>query len=453
MQKRLSTPAALSVSLLALLVSGQARATLFTEGDELTLTYKNVYFNESADAIDQRIWGAERDEWVHALFADYKSGYLGDWLQLEFGLAGVEDIHIGSRADNVTNLPGATAANGFKPDTLFGTQTAYISTRYRGEGFSLHAGAGKKARQSAIYQDSLARIQPATSVGFDLAADLGALRLYYTELYKMSQRDADNWGESLRTYSGARVDALRYYGGDYDFGNGLKLALAQAESESYIKERKARISYLHPLAHRHALQLQATYGTMQDNGGLYERNGVALGTINGEDYALAEAGPLDARYYELSAGYRWPDYSLTLNYSRVTGGDWNHNLVANEFRLWDTSSQYAWIWYGLEDEAALSLLGSADFTPLGLPGLSWNGGVWYSDQARGYTGFERYELTNMLSYRFSGALEGLSLSWLNSYHRSQGELDQVTRTAHPVGPAMLERKDVNRLYLTWTRVF
>lgn len=238
---------ALSATLLALLISGQSRATLFTEGDELTLTYKNVYFNESADAIDTRIWGAERDEWVHGLFADYKSGYLGDWIQFEYGLAGVEDIYIGSRADNVTNLPGATAANGFKPDTLFGTQTAYIGTRYQGDGFRLHAGGGKKARQSAIYQDSLSRIQPATSVGFDLNADIGALRLYYTELYKMSQRDADNWGDDLRTYSGDKVDALRYYGGSYEVDNGLKLELAEAEAEDYIRERKARIGYRHSL--------------------------------------------------------------------------------------------------------------------------------------------------------------------------------------------------------------
>ncbi|WP_281254928.1 OprD family outer membrane porin [Oceanimonas doudoroffii] len=115
--------------------------------------------------------------------------------------------------------------------------------------------------------------------------------------------------------------------------------------------------------------------------------------------------------------------------------------------------QYAWIWYGLEDEDAVSLLGNADFGNLGLPGLSWNGGVWYSDHARGYTGFRRVELTNMLSYRFSGPLQGLSLSWLNSIHRSRGELDNINRTANPVGSAMLERKDVNRLYLTWSRTF
>lgn len=454
MKKLLSAPTVFPVSLLTLFISAHAGANVLLEDDQLTLTYKNYYYNEySKDNGDGRIWGANRNEWIHALEAHYQTGFIGDWIQLEYGLLGANQLRIGDSVDNVTNLPDANAANGYSPDGLLGTQTAYITTRYQGDGFTLSAGGGKKARESAIYQDSTTRIQNSTSVGYDLNANIGKLKLYYTELHKLSQRDQDNWGDDLMTYSGEKIDALRYYGGEYAFDLGLKLELAEAESEDYIKERKARASYLLPLANKDALLFKATYGTMQDSGSLYETDGVGIISLAGNDYAFAEAGSLDARYYELSASYRWPGYSLSLNYSDVSGDDWNHNLASNEFRLWDTSSRYSWTFYGLEDEQAVSVLGSVDFEQFGLPNLSWNAGVWYSDQARGYNDFKRYEFTQALSYHFSGELKGLSLRYLNSFARAQGELDGVNRIANPIGPAALEDKNVNRLYLTYTKTF
>ena len=454
MKKLLSAPAVFPVSLLTLFISAQAGASVLLEDDQLTLTYKNYYFNEySKDNGDGRIWGANRNEWIHAAEVHYQTGFIGDWLQLEYGLLAADELRIGSSANNVTNLPDANQANGFDPDGLLGTQTAYVTTRYRGDGFTFSAGGGKKARESAIYMDSSTRIQNATSVGYDLNADIGKLKLYYTELHKLSQRDQDDWGDDIVTYSGEKIDALRYYGGEYAFDLGLTLELAEAESEDYIKERKARASYRLPLANKDALLFQATYGTMQDAGNLYETDGVGIITLADHDYAFAEAGSLDARYYELSAGYRWPGYSLSLNYSDVSGDDWNHNLARDEFRLWDTSSRYSWTFYGLEDEQAVSVLGSVDFEQFGLPNLNWYAGVWYSDQARGYNDFKRYEFTQELTYSFTGELQGLSLRYLNSFARAQGELDGVNRIANPIGPAALEDKNVNRLYLTYTKTF
>ncbi len=422
-------------------------ASVLLEGDELRLTYKNYYFNESVDSIDNsHAWGAERDEWVHAAILDYSTGFINDWIQFEYGVAAADDLHIGSGVNNVTNLPGATAANGYEPDSLLGTQTAYITTRYQGDGFTLSVGAGKKARSAPVYRDSVSRIIDASSVGYDISANVGALKLYYTELHKLSLRNEDDWGESLRNFNGDRIDALRYFGGQYRFGNGLSLELAQAESQDYIRERLARARYRLPLSSQNALLFGASYGTLAKDGELFG-NDAALPFLSFFDENL------DASYYELSAGYRWPGHVLSLNFSNVIGGDLNHNLASSEIRHWDASSQYAWSWYGLEGEDALSLLSLMDFTRYGMPSLSWNAGIWFSDDAKGFKNFKRYEFTSMLGYEFSGELDGLSLQWLYSYHRAKGELDGVSRTAYPLGPAGLERKDVNRLYLTYTQKF
>ncbi|TCK16403.1 OprD family outer membrane porin [Marinobacterium mangrovicola] len=422
-----------------------ANADVLRDGDELKLTYKNYYWNESAQRGDDgRVWGADRDEWIQAALLEYNSGFIDDWIRFEYGAIAADNLNIGSSATNITNLSDNDRDG--EPDGLLGTQTAYIETRYQGEGFILSAGVGKKARLAPVYKDNTTRIIDATSVGYDLNAKLGNLQLYFTELNKMSQRNEDDWGEPLTNYSGERIDSLRYFGAQYRFSNGLSLEAAQAESEDYIRERMARARYMLPLQNQHSLMFGLSYGTLDSVGDLYNQDASApfLSFFNDD---------LSASYHELSLGYRLPGIALSLNYSNVQGGDWNYNLVEQEFRQWDTHNQYAWSWFGLEGEDAISLLGMVDFSHFGVPGLRWNAGVWFSDDAKGFRDFKRHDFTSVLSYDFPGAFKGLNLSWMHSTHRAEGEIDGVNRTAYPLGPAGLERKDVNRLYIAYSRTF
>jgi len=58
-----------------------------------------------------------------------------------------------------------------------------------------------------------------------------------------------------------------------------------------------------------------------------------------------------------------------------------------------------------------------------------------------------------LRYGFQNQLKGLSLIWYAVDHQASGTIDGVERTFNVVGPAQLERKDVNRFYLVYSKAF
>ncbi|NVK44222.1 MAG: outer membrane porin, OprD family [Oceanospirillaceae bacterium] len=434
---------ALTLAFSALMpLSVGSSASVLLDGDQLRLTYKNYYWNESVDDSTGRYAGSKRDEWVHAALVDYSTGYIGDWLKLDYGFAAANAINIGSGVTDVSNLP-PNRSDISDPNGTAATQTAYVSTRFGNDDLTVTAGAGKKRRSELLYNDSNSRILQSTTVGYDLDASVGGLRFYYTEFDKHSPRNQGTWGESLKTFAGEKIDAVRYYGARYDAGNGLKLDLTELEAEDYLKERYAKGAYDLALESGDRLNFSLIWGSQRDAGSLFERGGLG---------GYAPPGDLDVKFYDAGIRYAFDGITLGLNYLVTRDGDYNRVLFSSDHGTWETSGN-SWSRFGLEDEKVWTASLGVDFGQYGVPGLNWDLKAMHSSDARGYDDFSRNEYSSLLRYGFQNQLKGLSLIWYAVDHQATGNVDGVIRTVDVVGPAQLERKDVNRFYLVYSKAF
>ncbi|SIQ40812.1 OprD family outer membrane porin [Marinobacterium stanieri] len=422
--------------------SFNANASVLLENDVLRLTYKNYYWNEDPNSYGSIDGGSTRNEWVHAALLDYSTGYINDWIKLDYGFAVADQLSIGSDVTDVSNLP-SNSADITNPDSMVSTQTAYLSLRYPGDTFALTAGAGKKRRSSLLYDDSNSRILPSTTVGFDLSADTEKLTLYFTQFDKHSPRNNDNWGDSLENFLGEEIEYVSYFGAQYRFDNGLSVDAMKLEAKDYLRERLLKAQYSMPLSQESSLQMSFIYGNQQDAGQLFERSGLG---------GYAPAGDLDVDFYDAGIDYQHGPYTLSLNYLTVKGGDFNRVLFSSDHGTWNTSGNN-WSFNGLENEKMIRIGVATDFSQMGVPGLFWVVQGIGSYDAAGYDDFSRKELVSYVSYDFQGALKGLNVSWYADIHRAEGEVDGVKRTESVVGPAGLERKDVNRFYLSYSKEF
>ncbi|UTW13463.1 OprD family outer membrane porin [Marinobacterium rhizophilum] len=419
-----------------------ASASVLLDGDELRLTYKNFYWTESVDDSTGQYAGSKRDEWVHAALVDYSTGYIGGWLKLDYGFAAADQLHIGADVTDVSNLP-PNRNDISDPNGTAATQTAYLGTRFGNDKVTFNLGAGKKRRSELLYNDSNSRILPSTTVGYDLDANVGGLRLYYTEFDKHSPRNQGTWGESLKTIGGEKIDAVRYYGARYDAGNGLVLDLTELEAVDYIKERYAKGAYSLALENGDKLSFSLIWGDQQDAGSLFEYGGLG---------GYAPPGDLDAKFYDAGIRYGFGGLTLGLNYLVTRDDDLNRVLFSSDHGTWETSGN-SWSRDALEDEQVVTASLGVNFAEYGVPGLSWTLKAAHSSDARGYDNFSRNEYSSLLSYAFQNELKGLSLTWWAVDHQATGVIDGVDRTVKVVGPAGLERKDANRLYLVYSRAF
>lgn len=419
-----------------------AIASVLIDGDELRLTYKNYYWTESVDDSSGLYAGSKRDEWVQAALVDYSTGYIGDWLKLDYGFAATDSLHIGSGVTDVSNLP-PNRDDVSEPNGTAATQTTYVNTRFDNEDATFSAGIGKKRRSELLYNDSNSRILPSTTVGFDLDAHIGGLRFYYTEFDKHSPRNQGTWGESLRTFAGEKIDAVRYYGARYNAGNGLQLDLTELEAEDYLKERYAKGVYNLSLEGGNQLSFSLIWGNQRDAGSLFERSGLG---------GYAPPGDLDVQFYDAGIRYGFDGLALGFSYLVTRDGDYNRVLFTSDHGTWETSGN-SWSRFGLEDEKAWTATLGVDFGQYGVPGLNWDLKAMHSRDARGYDDFSRNEYSSLLRYGFQNQLKGLSLIWYAVDHHATGTIDGVKRTVDVVGPAQLERKDVNRFYLVYSRAF
>ncbi|GGO79291.1 porin D [Marinobacterium nitratireducens] len=418
-----------------------ATASTLIDGDQLRLTYKNYYWNESRDDSTGRYHGPARDEWVHAAIVDYSTGYMADWLKLDYGFALAGPLYIASDVENVTNLP-ANRDDVSDPNGIASTQTAYLSTRFGDDDLSFNAGAGKKRRSELLYNDSNSRILPSTTVGYDLDLNVRGLRFYYSEFDKHSPRNENTWGESLKTFTGEKIDAVRYYGARYKTG-GLQLDLTELEAKDYLKERYAKGAYDLTLDGGNRLGFSLIWGDQRDAGDLFESGGLG---------GYAPAGDLDVQFYDAGIRYGFDGITLGLNYLVTRDGDFNRVLFTSDHGTWETSGN-SWTRFGLEDEQVWTASLGVDFGQYGVPGLNWDLKVMHSSDARGYDNFSRDEYSSLLRYGFQNQLKGLSLIWYSMVNRGTGEVDGVDRTVDVIGPTQLERKNANRFYLVYSKAF
>jgi len=424
---------------LLLAAAGNAQAAGFLDDSKTSLRYSQFYWNEGTRGAPD----AQRDEWVQGAQFSFKSGYFNDLIGFDFGYGLANDLHIGDKANSLGNLV-ADQRDVQNPHGLGKPLEAYLKTRFADDRQELRFGAGKKARVFEQYVDSVTRVLPAATLGYDLDYRRGPLNLRLSQIEQFTPRNDNGWGDELTNFAGEKIDHLRILGASYALTPNTRLVAEHAEAKDYLESRLLRLEPNIPLDTQRRVELYASHGSQRDAGELFDYAGVP---------GLYEASDRHhARFVDLGATYRDGNWYAGLNLNQVRGDDFDRLFFAKDHGTWANSGQL-FFWYGLEDERMLKLRGGLDFAPFGLPQLRWDGHYAVSDGAAGMDGFARREWQSMFQYRFDGALKGLHLIWLHTEHRTAGTPDGVRRTSTGFGPAAPVDYDADRLYLNYTYDF
>ncbi len=431
---------ALSVCAAGLLASPAGQAGLLDDG-QTTLRYANYPWIGDTRDDAEGIPTYKEGEWVHALELKYHSGYYKDWLGFDLGAYGVDTLTTKDDATRTQNI------DGIDDDGYGGLNLAYLKARWNLGGIAFDAGYGKKRRTSHLYDDFNFRIIEATTVGGDLSMSGSNWNAYATMFNKSSRRNQDDFGNSLKTFLGEKIDYVGLIGGSISPLDNLTLDAEFLEAKDYIRRGYVGGSFISDLGEDRSLTWDARYGTMADAGALFES--VPLG-----QYANDPDG-LDASFNELALTYRdkQAGYYATLWRTDVNGGDFNRLLFKDDHGWWDSRTRL-WQWFGLEGETSYGVTAGMDFANKGAPGLSLHATYVASDEAEGFEDFSREEFRTVAMYNFpQPALKGLSFVWLHIDHLAEGTPDGVRRTGTVAGPAALAQGTADRIYINYVKKF
>lgn len=308
----------------------------------------------------------------------------------------------------------------------------------------LVVGYGKRTRTRLQYTDNTTRILPSTTLGLDIDYRWQNLALYMTQIEGFSPRNSSHFAKPLITFLDEDIDHLRFLGGSLDIFPNTRLSAEYADAKDYLASAPVELTHDLPLGDERRLDMTLRHGRQWDAGSLFETEGAG-------PYAADEEH--DARFYDLGATYHHgPSYYVGANLNTVTGDDYDRLFFATDHGTWHSSAKNFY-WFGLEDETMVKLSAGLDFSAWSLPGLRWDGHVAASEHAAGYDDFSRREFQSVLSYRFSDALEGLSLAWLNVEHDTEGTPNGSRRAMPKFSPAGIITHHADRLYLTYSYDF
>ena len=412
---------ALSAAVAAALGATAAQAdNSFIDDSSLSVTYKN-YFWESDEAGSNA-----REDWVHALVADYKSGYYADIIGFDIQAGFANDINSKTTDDGyswgTTNLPTGDRGNA---NDIAGFQQAYLKAKFGDDDLGLYGTYGVKKRGLETYGDSGSRILNSSSYGVDLAANVYGVDLYATRITGASARNASTFKHDLENENGEKIDDIKIFGAGYEI-SGLSLVAEQAKSKDYLKKSFAKVAYSFDVADNMSVDLDARYGKVKEDGRLYGDDG----------YKSA--------YTNYNATLSFGNAYVGLGYNKTKDGDYDNALYDGDHGTYNSTLDQ-WEGYNYEDEKAYIFSAGYDFSDQ-VPGLSVD--VWYAngEDAKDIDNFKQKELGAYVNYDFSGKLEGLSLAWYHAAYRTSGDL--VNGRTDDLGA--LYDADVNRFYLTYT---
>ncbi|WP_422462421.1 OprD family outer membrane porin [Endozoicomonas sp. ALB115] len=388
-----------------------------TMDPSLTFTYKNFYWKEDGKNGSGHVGDGDYDrkEWVHGLIADFDTGYVNDLVGAVVTAGYAGPLSIKKEYGTASNVPGGSDGKG---DGISGFQQAYLKTKTTFSGVELAGTVGVKKRSTETYSDSGSRVLAASSTGYDLSVGFEGANAYITEITSVSERNASTLNGDL-SGNGDKVDYLRILGANYSY-EGLDLAAEYGNSKGLVKQTFLKAGYGFELDDMSSVDLDVRYGKAKSD-------------ESGND--------AKAKYYNLNATYNYGNAYVGLGYNKTKDGDYNSDYIDGEHGKFN-SSLSLWADYAEEGEKAYVVSAGYNFADQGLSGLTLD--VWYAkgDDADEIEDFKRREYGSYVSYAFDGSLEGLSLAWLYTNYRAQGD------TSESLGD--LSNQDVNRLYLTYS---
>lgn len=390
-----------------------------TMDPSLTFTYKNFYWKEDGKNGSGHVGDGDYDrkEWVHGLIADFDTGYVNDLVGAVVTAGYAGPLSIKKEYGTASNVPGGSDGKG---DEISGFQQAYLKAKTTFSGVELAGTVGVKKRSTETYSDSGSRVLAASSTGYDLSVGFEGANAYFTEITSVSERNASTLNGDL-SGNGDKVDYLRILGANYSY-EGLELAAEYGNSKDLVKQTFLKAGYGFELDDMSSVDLDVRYGKAKSD-------------ESGND--------AKAKYYNLNATYNYGNAYVGLGYNKTKDGDYNSDYVDGEHGKFN-SSLSLWEDYAEEGEKAYVVSAGYNFADQGLNGLTLD--VWYAkgDDADEIEDFKRREYGSYVSYAFDGSLEGLSLAWLYTNYRAQGDKGLSESLEG------LSNQDVNRLYLTYS---
>lgn len=330
------------------MASDQSEAKGFIEDSHLNVLLRNAYINR-----DYKHGSEDRAEWGQSVIGNFTSGFTQGTVGVGVDAFGLYAL----RLDGGSGRSGAGGIDFFEQDSHKNAEhdlaRAGAAIKFRVSNTQLKYGQMMPALPVLNYDDT--RLLPESYTGYLLTSrEIDGLELnagHFTAENRKSAYGRDSGG----------LKQIDVFGGSYKFSSQLSASLYASDVEDRLKRQYLGVTYVMPMANEQSLTLDFNgYRSHLD-----------------QSYADQLKTGQDNKIWSLGATYAFGAHSLTLAHQRSTGDTgYNYGGYGKNGGVGDGGSTIFlansyWSDFNAEDERSWQLAYGLDFSPYGLPGLSY----------------------------------------------------------------------------------
>ncbi|SCW96684.1 MULTISPECIES: OprD family porin [unclassified Pseudomonas] len=385
LNKRISLIALGILSTTHAMANDQAESRGFVEDSSLKVLLRNAYINR-----DYKDGNEDKAEWGQAAIGTFSSGFTQGTVGVGVDAFGLYALRLDggkgrSGAQGIDFFKQGDSGNAADDLSKFGA-----AVKFRVSNTVLAYGDQMPALPVLSYDNS--RLLPESYTGTLITSkEIKGLELNAGRFTAESRKSAEG-----RDSGGLK--SINVLGGSYQFTEQFKASLYASDVEDVLKKQYVNANYVFPLAKDQSLTLDFNgYRTKLDNSYVRENN------VTGDDNKI----------WSLAATFATGPHSFTLAHQRSTGdsnlgyayGGYQRgqNRVGDGGNTIYLANSY-WSDFNAEDERSWQLGYGLDFTPFGVPGLTYNVAYVRGDNITTSTsegGTER-EIFNQFKYVVQG---------------------------------------------------
>ncbi|MFL7963635.1 outer membrane porin, OprD family [Pseudomonas sp. NFIX10] len=385
LNKRISLIALGILSTTHAMANDQAESKGFVEDSSLKVLLRNAYINR-----DYKDGNEDKAEWGQAAIGTFSSGFTQGTVGVGVDAFGLYALRLDggkgrSGAQGIDFFKQGDSGNAADDLSKFGA-----AVKFRVSNTVLAYGDQMPALPVLSYDNS--RLLPESYTGTLITSkEIKGLELNAGRFTAESRKSAEG-----RDSGGLK--SINVLGGSYQFTEQFKASLYASDVEDVLKKQYVNANYVFPLAKDQSLTLDFNgYRTKLDNSYVRENN------VTGDDNKI----------WSLAATFATGPHSFTLAHQRSTGdsnlgyayGGYQRgqNRVGDGGNTIYLANSY-WSDFNAEDERSWQLGYGLDFTPFGVPGLTYNVAYVRGDNITTSTsegGTER-EIFNQFKYVVQG---------------------------------------------------
>ncbi|WP_187300022.1 OprD family outer membrane porin [Endozoicomonas montiporae] len=401
-----------------------AQANSFVDDSSLNIELRNHFHERGSKQKNNH--DDSSSQWAQAIRADYSSGYFENIVGIDINA--YYALKLGaSNIDSNTN-PGVL------PVDTKGDSSSYGKTGYAIKFNLMDNGVAKYGRMqldTPLINDSDSRALPSMTEAFYADYNYMGLSVFGVWATKGNAKTRAGYDKYQTIDDKAKIndEAVKSFGGSYDFGNGLDLSAAYAQQEDFAKKYLTEVNYAASVGEVD-LSAGAQYGQVASDGLMND---------------LLKANSLDKKMsaWGVKVGAEVAQASFGLAYTKVKKNDISLRVDGEEL----LSDSYAIGWMGGSDDTgyfgynsiqysdfnkngqkAIGLSAGYDFTGL-VDGLSANA-VYVTSDYKTTDGKTLDEKEYNLSLKYAvPQIEGLTaqLRYAKNTAENNGQKDTVVK--------------------------